>query len=114
MKISLAVIGLLVVSSMASAQPPAVMTPSMASCEQQLVSATEQNATVLQLWRDIDMQRRQHEIQMASIRSKLQNCSEQTSVSQCVADLAARYQETSAKLAKAVKPVEPKTAEGKK
>lgn len=95
---------LLLIVPSAFAQGP-TSPPSPPSCELQLKEVQQQNATMVQLWRDISNQRGQHEVQMASIRAALgAECPAESSVSQCVERLHARYVDTAQRLVKAAAP----------
>lgn len=77
--------------SYAQDAPKTVAAPAAPDLGAQLRQCTEQNATVVQLWRDISNQRGQYEVQFASIRSMLgAGCPETDPVSTCVAKLVAK------------------------
>lgn len=71
--------------------PKTVAAPAAPDLGAQLNACTKQNATVVQLWRDISNQRGQYEVQMASIRTILgPACPETEPVSACVEKLVAK------------------------
>lgn len=93
----------LVAAHVAHAQTAPAAVP--ASCDQQLGEAKSNNATVTQLWRDVNSQRVGYEIQVASIRAALgQECPESAPVSQCVAKLHSQYMDLAQKHAKTTAP----------